>query len=65
MKLLTLIDKRTGGRLRDAATQNHIFFLRGGFARPVFNGFYSLLVPGWRIARKIESIIREELDNIG
>ena len=39
--------------------------LRGGYIRQVATGIYSLLPPARRITKKIEQIIREEMDRIG
>lgn len=49
---------------RDAVTISHIYLLRGGYARPVSAGIYSLLPLGRRITKKIEQIIREEMDRV-
>ena len=39
--------------------------LRAGFMRKVANGLYSFLPLGWRSIKKIEAIIREEMDRSG
>ena len=39
--------------------------MRGGYMRQLCNGIYSLYPPARRITRKIEQIIREEMDAIG
>ena len=49
----------------DATSQSHIFLLRAGFARRVGAGIYSFLPLGLRVLRKIEAIIREEMDRAG
>ncbi len=64
MKLSKLIGKRVKETPRDATTQSHIFLLRGGYVRPVSTGIYSLLPLARRLTRKIEQIIREEMDCI-
>lgn len=39
--------------------------VRAGMIRPLGSGIFSLLPLGWRVVRKIEQIIREEMDAIG
>jgi prolyl-tRNA synthetase len=43
----------------------HSYLLRGGFIRRLAAGIYSYLPLGWRVLRKIENIIREEMDRAG
>src|SRR5436190_8234812 len=49
----------------DAETANHKLLVRGGFVRQVTGGVWTFLPLGWRVHRKIEHIIREEMDAIG
>jgi prolyl-tRNA synthetase len=49
----------------DAEAVSHKLLLRGGFVRQVSAGIWSYLPLGWRIHRKVEQIIREEMDAIG
>lgn len=65
MRLSQLFSQRLREAPRDALTVSHRFLARGGYCRPVSAGIYSLLPPGLRIVRKIEQIIREEMDRIG
>ena len=65
MRLSALVGNRYKERPAEAALESHAFLLRGGYARQVANGIYSLLPPGLRVIRKIERIIREEMDAIG
>ena len=65
VRLSNLIGKRFKERPADAALSSHAFLLRGGYMRQVFNGSYSLLLPAYRIIKKIENILREEMDRIG
>ena len=44
---------------------SHRLLLRGGFVRQLAAGMYSLLPLGLRVLRKIESIVREEMDAAG
>jgi prolyl-tRNA synthetase len=49
----------------DATSVSHVLLLRAGYARRVGAGIYSYLPLGLRVLRKIESIVREELDRAG
>jgi prolyl-tRNA synthetase len=49
----------------DAETVSHKLMLRGGLIRKVTSGVYNYLPLGWRVIRKIEAIVREEMDGIG
>jgi len=49
----------------DAEAVSHQLMLRAGFIRQISSGIYSYLPLGWRVLKKIEDIIREELDAIG
>ena len=44
---------------------SHKLLVRGGFVRQVSAGLWSYLPLGWKIHRKVEQIIREEMDAIG
>lgn len=46
----------------DADVVSQQLMLRAGFMRKVANGLYSFLPLGWRSIKKIETIIREEMD---
>jgi prolyl-tRNA synthetase len=65
MRLSQLVGMRFKERPADATLESHAFLLRGGYARQVANGIYSLLPPGLRVVRKIERILRQEMDRIG
>src|SRR3954471_20295939 len=49
----------------DAEAVSHKLLVRGGFIRQVSAGLWSFLPLGWRVHRKVEQIIREELDAFG
>jgi prolyl-tRNA synthetase len=49
----------------DAEAVNHKLLVRGGFVRQVSGGIWTFLPLGWKVHRKIEQIIREEMDAIG
>src|SRR6516165_2282678 len=49
----------------DAEAVSHKLLVRGGFIRQVSAGVWTFLPLGWRVHRKIEQIIREEMNAIG
>jgi prolyl-tRNA synthetase len=49
----------------DAEAANHRLLVRGGFIRRLMAGSWSLLPLGMRTTKKVEQIIREEIDAIG
>ena len=49
----------------DAEAASHKLLVRGGYIRQVSAGVWTFLPLGWRVHRKIEQIIREEMDAIG
>ena len=49
----------------EAEGESHALLLRAGYVRPVAPGIFSLLPLGWRALRKLEQIVREELELIG
>ncbi|MDO5714167.1 MAG: proline--tRNA ligase [Tissierellia bacterium] len=49
----------------DAEIASHKLLLRGGMIRRSASGIYTYLPLGYRVVRKIEEIVREEMDNAG
>ncbi len=49
----------------EAEVISHQLLLRAGFMRKAAAGVYTLLPLAWRVVRKIEQIIREEMDRQG
>ena len=49
----------------DAEAISHKLLVRGGFIRQLSAGLWTFLPLGWRVHRKIEQIIREEMNAIG
>ena len=49
----------------DAEAVSHKLLVRGGFIRQVSAGLWSFMPLGWRVHRKVEQIVREEMDAIG
>ncbi len=50
---------------KDATAPSHILMLRAGLVRQLAAGVYTFLPLGWRALRKVEQIIREEMDRAG
>src|SRR5438874_10916779 len=49
----------------DAEAVSHRLLVRAGLIRQVGAGLWTYLPAGWRVHRKVEQIIREEMDAIG
>ena len=49
----------------DASSVSHVLLLRAGFVRRVGAGIYSYLPLGVRVLRKVERIVRQEMDRSG
>jgi prolyl-tRNA synthetase len=49
----------------DAEAASHKLLVRGGFVRQVGAGLWTFMPLGWRVHRRVEQIIREEMDAIG
>jgi prolyl-tRNA synthetase len=49
----------------DAEAVSHKLLVRGGYIRQVSAGVWTYLPLGWRVHRKIEQVIREEMNAIG
>ncbi len=64
MKLVNLVGERFKERPSDCVIDSHAFMVRGAYIKNVANGIYSSFAPMKRIAKKIEQIIREEMDFI-
>lgn len=64
MKVTALLGERFKEAPSDCTIQSHKLMVRGGYMKNVASGIYSLYTPAKRIAKKIERIIREEMDRI-
>lgn len=64
MKLANMLGDRFRETPADCQIASQIFMIRGGYMKQVANGIYSLYMPARRIVRKIENIIREEMDAV-
>ncbi|HYU49560.1 MAG TPA: proline--tRNA ligase [Candidatus Limnocylindria bacterium] len=49
----------------EAEMPSHRLLLRAGYVRQLGAGLYSLLPLGFRVTRRVEQVIREEMDRIG
>lgn len=64
MKLEKLVGDRFRERPSDCIIDSHALMVRGGYLKFVANGIFSSYMPLKRVTRKIEQIIREEMDAI-
>ena len=64
MKLDKLIGERFKERPSECVIDSHALMLRGGYMKYVGNGIFSSYTPLKKITKKIEQIIREEMDKI-
>lgn len=64
MKLDNLVGDRFRERPADCVIDSHALMIRGGYIKYVANGVFSKFPPMQRITRKIEQILREEMDAI-
>jgi prolyl-tRNA synthetase len=49
----------------DAEMASHRLLVRAGYVRQLGAGIYSLLPLGWSVTRRVEQVIREEINGIG
>jgi prolyl-tRNA synthetase len=65
MRFSKLFGKTLKETPAEADTLSHQLLLRTGMIQQIAAGVYSYLPLGWRVLRKIEQIIREEMDKAG
>ena len=65
MRFTRLITKTMRRDPAEAETPSHRYMLKAGMVLQVAAGVYSYLPLGWRSLRKIEAIIRQEMDAAG
>src|SRR4030042_2788263 len=65
MRLSKLFGKPWREVPAEAETASHQLLLKAGMMQQVTAGIYSYLPLGWRALRKIEQIVREEMDRAG
>ncbi len=64
MKLDKLVGERFKEKPADCTVDSHALMVRGGYIKYVANGIFSSNMPLKRITKKIENIIRDEMDKI-
>lgn len=64
MLISKLVGERTKENPADAIIDSHKLLVRAGFIKLVANGIWTLAAPAKRICRKIENIIRDEMDKV-
>ena len=65
MRFSQLISKTMRSEPAEAETASHRLMLKASMISQVASGVYSYLPLGWRSLRKIENIIRQEMDAAG
>lgn len=65
MRMSNLFNQTLRDAPADTQAASHELLVRAGYIRPLATGIYSLLPLGLRSVRKIERIIRHEMDGIG
>ncbi len=65
MRLSGLFGETLRAAPADVEVESHRLLLRGGFVRALAAGIFSYLPLGVRVLRKIEAVIREEMEAIG
>ena len=65
MRLSSLLVKTLREDPADAEVASHALLVRGGYVRRLSSGVYTLLPLGVRVLRRIEAIVRRELDAVG
>jgi prolyl-tRNA synthetase len=65
MRFSRLFGKTLKEKPSEADSVSHQLLLRAGMVQQVATGVYSYLPLGWRVLKKIEQIIREEMDKVG
>jgi len=65
MKQSQLFTKTQKNAPKDEVSTNAQLLIRGGFVDKLMAGAYTILPLGWRVLKKIEQVIREEMNAIG
>ena len=65
LRMSTLLLRTLRDDPADAEVASHRLLVRAGFVRRISAGVYSLLPLGYRTFRKIEQVVREEMDSAG
>lgn len=64
MKVSALLGERFKKAPSDCVVESQALMVRGGYIKSVGTGVFSLFTPAKRITKKIENIMREEMDRI-
>ena len=65
MKVNQIFTKTNKSLNEEIKAKSHNLLIRGGFINQEMAGIYTILPLGYKVLRKIENIIREEMDLIG
>ena len=65
MKMSKLFVQTLRENPSDAEVISHKLLVRAGFIRKLTSGVYNYLPLMWRVLKKVENIVREEMDNAG
>ncbi|KKR33182.1 MAG: prolyl-tRNA synthetase, prolyl-tRNA synthetase, partial [candidate division CPR2 bacterium GW2011_GWC1_39_9] len=65
MKQSSLFSKTRKDVSAESDSINHRLLVKGGFISQLMSGVYTYLPLGLRVLKKIENIIREEMEKIG
>ncbi len=65
MRLSDLFTRTLREAPAEAELTSHKLAVRGGFVRPVAPGLVALMPLGWRVMRRLETIVREEWGALG
>lgn len=65
MKVANLVSERFKESPSECVIDSHVLMIRGGYMKYVANGIYTQQPQLRRITRKIEQILREEMDAVG
>ena len=65
MKLSQYVLKTIKETPKDAEFKSHKLLIRGGYVKQISAGIFTYFPIAWRVLKKIEVIIREEMDGIG
>ncbi|MBQ3494854.1 MAG: proline--tRNA ligase [Clostridia bacterium] len=64
MRISKLVGERTKEVSSQITCRSQALMLRAGYIKMVSNGIYTLTMPAQRVSRKIQQIIREEMDRV-
>ena len=65
MRMSNLFVQTLGEFPSDAEVMSHKLLVRAGYIRKLANGIYNYLPLMWRVLKKVENIVREEMDKAG